>query len=73
MAINIKNTKRVFKILTVNGNTINLIDPNPAMTISEVSEYHSATHPQLLNSSYEETESNGDLLITFKTVAGTKG
>ena len=73
MAIDIKKTRRIFQMSNNNGKTIDLIDPNPAMTINEVSEFHSATHPQLLNSSYEQTESNGDLLIVFKTVAGTKG
>lgn len=72
MAIDIKKTKRIFQ-LSQNGKITPLIDPNPAMSINEVSEFHSGKYPQLLNSSYEETQKDGDLIITFKSIAGTKG
>lgn len=72
MSIEIKKTKRSFQ-LNINGKITPLEDPNPAMSISEVSEYHSGKYPQLLNSSYEETTEDGDLIITFKSIAGTKG
>jgi PRTRC genetic system protein C len=72
MAIEIRKTKRIFKV-TVGGKAIDLSDPNPQMKINEVSDFYAGKYPQLLNSSYERTEKDGDLIITFKTIAGTKG
>lgn len=72
MAINIEKTKRIFKIQK-NGKTVQLSDPNPEMSITEVADSYSGKYPELLNATHEQTQENGDLIITFKTVAGTKG
>lgn len=72
MALQVKAAKRVFE-LSKNGKTIQLSDINPEMKIEEVSDFYSSKYPELLNSVYEKNEKDGNLVITFKTVAGTKG
>lgn len=72
MAIKIEKTKRIFQ-LTKSGKVIELSDPNPKLSIDEVSDFYSSKFPELLNSIHETKEKNGDLIISFKTVAGTKG
>jgi PRTRC genetic system protein C len=61
--------------LKVNGNTIELDDPNPELSTDEVKDILSNHYPQLLNSTISDKglSDNGDHTFEFITVAGTKG
>ena len=72
MAIEVTVLKRKFEIER-NGKSIYLDDPNPEMSIEEVSDFYSSTFPELMNSIYTKNELDDNLVIKFKTVAGTKG
>ena len=72
MAIEVIVLKRKFEIER-NGKSIYLDDPNPEMSIEEVSDFYSSTFPELMNSTYTKNELDDNLVIKFKTVAGTKG
>lgn len=72
MAIEVTVLKRKFEIER-NGKSIYLDDPNPEMSIEEVSDFYSNTFPELMNSTYTKNELDDNLVIKFKTVAGTKG
>lgn len=72
MAIKIEKTVRTFEIQK-GGKTTTLSDPNPQMSIPEVADFYSIQYPELLNSNFEQKEKDGNLVITFKSIAGTKG
>lgn len=72
MSVQIQVLKRKFEI-EINGKPIYLDDPNPEMSIEEVSEFYSNHYPQLMNSIHTTNELDGNLIIKFKTIAGTKG
>lgn len=64
-----KQMLRVFK----HGN-ITLADPNPAMSVQEVSDFFSNQYPELTNSSVDGPEIiNDQLVFNFTTKTGTKG
>ena len=72
MAIEVTVLKRKFEIER-NGKSIYLDDPNPEMSIEEVCDFYSSTFPELMNSNYITSELDNNLVIKFKTIAGTKG
>lgn len=72
MAIEVTVLKRKFEIER-NGKSIYLDDPNPEMSIEEVSDFYSNTFPELMNSNYTTSELDNNLVIKFKSIAGTKG
>lgn len=72
MAIEVTVLKRKFEIER-NGKSIYLDDPNPEMSIEEVSDFYSSTFPELMNSNYTTSELDNNLVIKFKSIAGTKG
>ena len=72
MAIEVTVLKRKFEIER-NGKSIYLDDPNPEMSIEEVSDFYSSTFPELMNSNYTTSELDNNLVIKFKTIAGTIG
>ena len=72
MAIEVTVLNRKFEIER-NGKSIYLDDPNPEMSIEEVSDFYSSTFPELMNSNYTTSELDNNLVIKFKSIAGTKG
>ena len=72
MAIEVTVLNRKFEIER-NGKSIYLDDPNPEMSIEEVSDFYSNTFPELMNSNYTTSELDNNLVIKFKSIAGTKG
>ena len=72
MAIEVTVLKRKFEIER-NGKSIYLDDPNPEMSIEEVIDFYSSTFPELMNSNYTTSELDNNLVIKFKSIAGTKG
>ena len=65
--------KRKFKV--VKGNTtVELPDPDPAMSAQEVQKFYSRTYPELMNASVTGPEYEEDAMVfSFKAVVGTKG
>ena len=72
MAIEVTVLKRKFEIER-NGKSIYLDDPNSEMSIEEVCDFYSTTFPELMNSNYTTSELDNNLVIKFKSIAGTKG
>ena len=61
--------------LKVNGNNIDLEDPNPEMSPEEIKDLLCNHYPQLLNSKIENKgiSDDGVELFEFLTIAGVKG
>lgn len=69
MAIEAKVLPRVFSFGSMNIN-----DPDPSMTVSEVRDLLSGAYPELTSSECgEPTEKNGALVYKFTKPVGTKG
>ena len=66
--------KRIFTI-KVNGQLIELPDPNEELSSKEVMEIYSNTYPQLLNGYVEENgiRNETEMVYEFLTISGTKG
>lgn len=66
--------KRIFTI-KVNGQLIELPDPNEELSSKEVMEIYSNTYPQLLNGYVEEKgiRNENEMVYEFLTISGTKG
>ena len=66
--------KRIFTI-KVNGQLIELPDPNEELSSNEVMEIYSNTYPQLLNGYVEEKgiRNENEMVYEFLTISGTKG
>ena len=66
--------KRIFTI-KVNGELIELPDPNEELSSKEVMEIYSNTYPQLLNGYVEEKgiRNENEMVYEFLTISGTKG
>ena len=71
MSVEIQVLKRKFEI-EINGKPIYLDDPNPEMSIEEVSEFYSNHYPQLMNSIHTTNELDGNLIIKFKSIVTGK-
>ena len=71
--MDVKQVTRIFKI-KVNGQFIELEDPNEALPASDVKELYSNQYPELLNAQIKSNGIQNDKLeFEFVTVAGTKG
>jgi PRTRC genetic system protein C len=69
MALEIKGLKRVFKF-----NNDTLTDPDPAMSIEEITKFYSGKYPELTTCSVTGPIIEEDCVIyEFKQNAGTKG
>lgn len=66
--------KRIFTI-KVNGQLIELPDPNEELSSKEVMDIYSNTYPQLLNGYVEEKgiRNENEMVYEFLTISGTKG
>ena len=66
--------KRIFTI-KVNGELIELPDPNEELSSKEVMEIYSNTYPQLLQGYVEEKgiRNETEMVYEFLTISGTKG
>lgn len=71
--MDVQQLKRIFKI-KVNGQFIELEDPNEALPAADVKELYSTQYPELLNAQIKNNGIQNDKLeFEFVTVAGTKG
>lgn len=73
MALEVKNLKRVFTFKK-DGTPVELPDPNPEFTNSEVLQFYSNQYPELTTATLEGPKVDGDKAIySVKTSIGTKG
>jgi PRTRC genetic system protein C len=73
MAIEVTNLKRVFKFKKDNKN-VDLADPNPEFTVTEVIQFYSTQHSELTTCTIDGPKIEGDAAVyEFKTTVGTKG
>ncbi len=75
MAFQVKAAKRKF-IIVKDGknNNIELKDPHPNMSLQEVINHHSNTHPELVTANVDGPNMEGETAVyKFTTVLGTKG
>jgi PRTRC genetic system protein C len=71
--ITIGNIQRKF-IADIEGQDIELADPNPHLSPEEVASFYSNTYPHLTNANVIGPIQDGDCLkFEFKNVIGTKG
>lgn len=71
MALNITSVNRIFRM---DKSGLELGDPNPEMSLEEVTNFYSGQYPELTTATvqgpvYEED----NVVYIFKTVVGTKG
>jgi len=73
MTMTAKALVREFRI-TRGSDKINLADPNPEMTPSEVMQFYSATYPELTNASVSNPDVKATKVIyDFSATVGKKG
>ena len=73
MALEVTNLKRTFKFKK-DGKQVELADPNPEFSASEVMNYYSTMHPELTTSTIDGPKVENDIAVyEFKTTVGTKG
>lgn len=73
MAFQVKSAKRQF-IFEKDGKDIKLPDPHKNMSVQEVINHYSSTHPELITANVQGPNMEGDTAVyRFTTVLGTKG
>lgn len=73
MAFQVKSAKRQF-IFEKDGKDINLPDPHKNMSVQEVINHYSSTHPELITANVQGPKMEGETAVyRFTTVLGTKG
>lgn len=73
MALEVTNLKRTFKFKK-DGKLVELPDPNPEFSTSEVIQFHSTQHPELTTCTIDGPKIENDRAVyEFKTTVGTKG
>lgn len=73
MALEVTNLKRAFSFKK-DGKKIDLSDPNPDFSVSEVMQFYSNQHPELTTCTVDGPKIDGDAATyEFKTTVGTKG
>jgi len=73
MAFQVKSVKRKF-ILVKDGKEVTLPDPHKNMSVQEVINHYSSTHPELTTANVQGPNMDGETAVyKFTTVLGTKG
>lgn len=74
MALQVKTPKREFVIKKKNGKDINLPDPHPDMTLTEVVNYYKGKYPEISTANIDGPKIEVDKAIfSFNTVIGDHG
>lgn len=69
MTTPIQNARRVFQY-----SSLDLPDPDPAMTPEAVKDYYTVAYPELVNATVDPGEFNGTALVfKIRRAVGTKG
>lgn len=72
MPLEVTNLNRTFSFKK-DGKKLDLPDPNPDFTVSEVMQFYSNQHPELTTCTVDGPKIGGDAAIyEFKTTVGTK-
>lgn len=73
MALKVTTLKRTFSFKK-DGTQVNLPDPNPEFSVSEVMQFYSSQYPELTTATLDGPKVEGNSAVySVRTTVGTKG